>query len=119
MLKNSSMPPGEIIPEIPYAEAQLQAGVYPQVLGPSFAEMAGVDFTIPLSQYPGPVLILNGERDSASRRGETKFMAALQQGKAQVVPGAGHACNLDNPEAYNQAVRDFAQSIGWVSAREG
>jgi pimeloyl-ACP methyl ester carboxylesterase len=27
------------------AEAQLQAGVYPEPLGPSFAEMAGVDFS--------------------------------------------------------------------------
>jgi pimeloyl-ACP methyl ester carboxylesterase len=95
------------------AEAQLQAGVYPEALGPSFAEMAGRDFTVPLSQYPGPVLILNGERDKASRRGEAKFVAALQQGGAQIVPGAGHACNLDNVEAYNQAVRGFAHSIGW------
>jgi pimeloyl-ACP methyl ester carboxylesterase len=101
------------------AEAQLQAGVYPDPLGPSFAEMAGRDFTVALSQYPGPGLILNGERDTATRRGEAKFVAALRQGRAQVVPGAGHACNLDNPEAYNQAVRGFAQSIGWGSTPAG
>ena len=95
------------------AEAQLRDGVYPAVLGPSFAEMAGVDFSAPLAGYPGPVLILNGEKDSASRRGETKFLASLRQGRAQVVPGAGHACNLGKPDAYNQAVRDFAASIGW------
>jgi pimeloyl-ACP methyl ester carboxylesterase len=101
------------------AQAQLRAGVYPELLGPSFAEMAGKDFTVPLGQYPGPGLILNGERDIASRRGEAKFVAALHQGGAQIVPGAGHACNLDNAEAYNQAVRGFAQSIGWVSAQAG
>jgi pimeloyl-ACP methyl ester carboxylesterase len=100
------------------AEAQLQAGVYPGALGPSFAEMAGKDFAALLAEYPGPCLILNGERDRASRRGEVRFIATLQQGQAQIVPGAGHACNLDQPEAYNQAVRDFAQSIGWISARK-
>lgn len=94
------------------AEAQLQAGVYPEALGPSFAEMAGKDYAIPLARYPGPGLILNGERDTASRRGEAKFVAAMRQGRAQVIMGAGHACNLDQPEAYNQAVRAFEQAIG-------
>jgi pimeloyl-ACP methyl ester carboxylesterase len=101
------------------AEAQLRAGVYPEPLGPSFAEMAGKDFTLLVAEYPGPTLILNGERDAASRRGEAKFAAALRSGRAQVVPGAGHACNLDQPEAYNQAVREFAQSIAWASTQAG
>jgi pimeloyl-ACP methyl ester carboxylesterase len=96
------------------AEAQLQAGVYPEVLGPSFAEMAGRDFSGALARYPGPSLILNGENDAASRRGESKFVSAAQQGRVQAVPDAGHACNLDQPERYNQAVRDFARSIGWM-----
>lgn len=96
------------------AEAQMQAGVYPESLGPSFAEMAGKDFTIPLARYRGPGLILNGESDTASRRGEAKFVAAMHEGHLQVVQGAGHACNLDQPEAYNQAVRDFGQTIGWI-----
>src|SRR5262245_39787199 len=43
------------------AEAQLQSGIYPEVLGPSFAEIAGRDFTAALAWYPGPSLILNGE----------------------------------------------------------
>jgi pimeloyl-ACP methyl ester carboxylesterase len=76
--------------------------------------MAGKDFTVPLGKYPGPGLILNGERDKASRRGEAKFVAAMRQGRAEVVMGAGHACNLDQPEAYNQALRAFGQSIGWT-----
>jgi len=99
------------------AEAQLQAGVYPGALGPSFAEMANKDFAALLAEYPGPFLILNGERDRASRRGEARFLATLREGQTQIVPGAGHACNLDQPEAYNQAVRNFAQSIGWISAQ--
>jgi pimeloyl-ACP methyl ester carboxylesterase len=95
------------------AEAQLQAGVYPNALGPSFAEMAGRDFAALLSRYPGPSLILNGERDRTSRKGEKPFVAAQRDGRVAVVPGAGHACSIDQPESYNQALREFAQSIGW------
>jgi pimeloyl-ACP methyl ester carboxylesterase len=93
------------------ADAQVQAGVYPESLGAAFAGMAGRDFAERLSTYPGPVLILNGERDSTSRRSQAKFMARLRHARAQVIPGAGHACNLDQPEAYNEAVRAFAASL--------
>lgn len=93
------------------AEAQLQAGVFPDALGPSYAELAGRDFTAVLGAYPGPSLILNGERDRPSRRGESKFLSAARQGRAQTIPDAGHACNLDQPEKYNLALREFAGSI--------
>ena len=96
------------------AEEQLRAGVYPEALGSFYAEMAGRDFTVLLAAFPGPSLILNGERDSSTRKGEPKFMAAAQQGRVQTILDAGHACNLDQPEQYNQAVRAFAQSIGWA-----
>lgn len=96
------------------AEAQLRAGVFPDALGPSYAEMAGRDFSAVVSQFPGPVLILNGERDASSRRGESKFLSAARQGRGQTIPDAGHACNLDQPHKYNLAVREFAKSIGWI-----
>lgn len=95
------------------AAAQLQAGVYPEALGPAFAAMANRDFAALLAHYSGPSLILNGEKDAASRRGEAQFVAKLRAGRVQVIPGAGHACNLDQPEVYNQAVRDFGQALGW------
>jgi pimeloyl-ACP methyl ester carboxylesterase len=75
--------------------------------------MAGVDYSLLLAGYPGPVLILNGENDKNSRSGEAKFLAALPQARVQVVSGAGHACNLDNVAAYNQAILDYAASIDW------
>jgi pimeloyl-ACP methyl ester carboxylesterase len=90
------------------AEAQVRAGVYPQSLAPAFSEMAGCDFAEILSKYAGPVLILNGERDSTSRRGQARFIHAHRNARVQVLEGAGHACNLDQPEAYNDAVRAFA-----------
>lgn len=93
------------------ADAQIRAGVYPESLGAAFAELAGRDFTASLRAYPGPCLVLNGEHDRPSRRGEAAFVAASRHGRAQIVPGARHACNLDNPDAYNAAVRGFANAL--------
>ena len=101
------------------AEAQLRAGVYPDALGPSYSEMAGKDFSVVLAQYPGPSLILNGERDAPSQRGQSKFVSAARQGRVQIIPEAGHACNLDQPEKYNLAVQEFTQSIDWVPNQTG
>jgi pimeloyl-ACP methyl ester carboxylesterase len=93
------------------AEAQLRAGVYPQSLAAAFAEMAQRDFAAMLAAYPGPVLILNGERDSMSRRGAARFAGTARTRRVQVIPNAGHACNLDQPDVYNDAVCAFATSI--------
>lgn len=46
------------------AEAQLKDGLYPQALTRAYTELAGRDYTVPLAAYPGPGLILNGERDA-------------------------------------------------------
>jgi pimeloyl-ACP methyl ester carboxylesterase len=69
-------------------------------------------FPAVLREYPGPSLILNGKRDKSSRRGESKFLSAAHQGRAELIPGAVPACNLDLSDEYNLAVREFAQSIG-------
>jgi pimeloyl-ACP methyl ester carboxylesterase len=94
-------------------DAQIKAGVYPDALGPAFAAMAHTDFSAHLAEYPGSTLILNGANDAASKRGAAQFVDAARDGRLQALADAGHACNLDQPDAFSQAVRDFAQSIGW------
>jgi pimeloyl-ACP methyl ester carboxylesterase len=55
-----------------------------------------------------PVLALNGEFDGTLPR--TREMSRKIQGAAhQVIPGAGHACCLENPMIFDQLVRDFLQ----------
>ncbi|MGE3889680.1 MAG: alpha/beta fold hydrolase [Vicinamibacterales bacterium] len=93
------------------AEAQIAAGVYPEALGAAFGEMAGKDFGGLLARYTGPVLILNGEKDSLARKGEQAFAAACRDARVVVLPGAGHACSLDQPAAFNAAVREFAARV--------
>jgi pimeloyl-ACP methyl ester carboxylesterase len=64
-----------------------------------------------LAAYPRPVLILNGEHDKISVREQDRFVAHIPRGRLQVIHGAGHLVNLDQPAAFNAAVRDFARSV--------
>jgi pimeloyl-ACP methyl ester carboxylesterase len=93
------------------ADEQIKAGVYPESLGAAFAEMAGRDFQLLLADYPGPTLILNGERDRGPRAGAARFARAACRAEVATIPGAGHACSLDQPDAFNRAVRAFAEKV--------
>jgi len=93
------------------ADAQIKAGVFPDTLGPAFAEMAGRDFQLLLADYPGATLILNGERDAGARASASRFARGARRAEIATIPGAGHACNLDQPELFNRAVRDFAAKV--------
>ena len=66
-----------------------------------------------LAEYPGPVLLLNGEYDLGFRLHERRFLAATQHGRVQTIPRAIHIANLDQPEAFTEAIRSFARSISW------
>jgi len=55
-----------------------------------------------------PLLLISGEHDLDSRRCFAKRMASeLPQPEHVDIAGAGHLCNLDNPRAYNAALKRF------------
>ena len=64
-----------------------------------------------LAAYPGPVLLLNGAGDPLFRRGERAFLAACRDGRLQVIAGAGHLVNSEQPDAFNAAIREFAEAV--------
>lgn len=70
-------------------------------------------FAPKLAAYPGPVLLLNGARDLGFRLHEKKFLAAAKNARLQVIPKAFHISNIDQPEIFSDAVRNFARSISW------
>lgn len=90
------------------AAAQIEARFYFDAAGDVYRDLAGRDFHALLSGYPGPVLALNGEKDWQNRRYEKAFVAAAQHGTLAILPGAGHMCNLEAPDAFTAAVRAFA-----------
>lgn len=76
-------------------------------------ELPRRDYLRMVREYPGPVLLLNGERDRSFRRDEGLLLAVAPDAHLVVLPGAGHLCNLDRPREFTQAVGEFARSIGW------
>ncbi len=95
------------------AEPLIDAGLYAKVMGEAFLDLAGKDVRSMVRTFPGPVLVLNGDRDKPNRRAAASFTAAAQNGQAQIISQAGHACSLEQPQAFTSAVRRFAKSIGW------
>ena len=59
-----------------------------------------------------PTLVLVGANDGPFL-GATDYMASKIPGATRVViPDAGHASNIDQPEAFNRAVLEFLDSLG-------
>jgi pimeloyl-ACP methyl ester carboxylesterase len=58
-----------------------------------------------------PTLVIVGEQDEPFR-GPSDYMAAKIPGaRLEIIPKAGHAANLDNPEAFNRVLLDFLDSL--------
>lgn len=70
---------------------------------------AGVDDR--LASMKPPVLVVNGEFDSALPRG-TETAKAIPGAQHVVLKGAGHACNIEDPAAFDSAAIDFLKSKG-------
>jgi pimeloyl-ACP methyl ester carboxylesterase len=95
------------------AEQQIEAGFFFKGTQEALRQLRGKDFRRALSAYPGPVLLLNGERDTLYRLAELGFLASTPDARLQLVRGAGHVANLEEPAAYTRALRRFARCIDW------
>lgn len=55
-----------------------------------------------------PALILVGEEDTLTPPADARFMAArIPDSRMLIIPEAGHLANLENPKAFNTALRGF------------
>ena len=93
----------------PRAHALLREmiGRYPghDLMGDETSQLAGIGS---VQRLDLPILIVNGEHDTAVRIGAGAELArALPHAQLAIIPGAGHLSNLDNPGAYNQALDQF------------
>jgi pimeloyl-ACP methyl ester carboxylesterase len=93
----------------PRAHALLRemVGRYPghDLLGDEAAQLPSIGS---VQRLDLPILIVNGEHDTATRIGAGAELArALPHAQLAIIPGAGHLSNLDNPSAYNQALDQF------------
>lgn len=99
------------------AEPLIAAGLYPRAAGQAFLALAGRDFRKPLAAVQCPVLFLNGEDDAASRRGEQSFASVASHAHVEHIAAAGHLSSLQQPAAFNAAVRRFTKSVIGVCSR--
>ena len=70
------------------------------------------DQTDLLPQVSVPVLVVVGESDALVPLDVAEAMAkAIPGARFEVVPGAGHVSNLENPEVFNRALSDFLEAL--------
>jgi len=54
-----------------------------------------------------PAIVIVGENDKPFLAASDYMAAKIPGAKKAVIPGAGHAANIDNPEAFNEALVGF------------
>jgi pimeloyl-ACP methyl ester carboxylesterase len=80
--------------------------------GYAAASMGEADHSRALAGLLVPTLVIVGEHDAVTGVTESRALAeGIPGARLVVLPGAGHAANQEQPDAFNRAVLDF-----WASA---
>ena len=70
-------------------------------------DMADLHLSRDMRQVSCPALVLCGEKDRANRKAAEQIAAGIPEGKLLILPGAGHECNREVPEALADAIRPY------------
>lgn len=103
---------------------QLQAEM-PSIPFDEFAKIARSISSAPetyinLRSITAPTLVLYGENTMGLvRRHSAKMDVDIPKTSVKVVPDGGHACNLDNPEFFTAALREFLTGLVYSDVAEG
>jgi pimeloyl-ACP methyl ester carboxylesterase len=100
-------PPSEFVPLLD----QMAADVRPESMRTALLVMAETDQRDVLPRIAVPTLLLWGDQDARSPLGVAhELQQAIPSSELVVIPGAGHVSNLEQPEAFNDAVRRFCRA---------
>lgn len=100
-------PPAEFVPLL----EGMAAAVRPDSLGTQLALMAEADQRDLLPTIAVPTLLIWGELDVRSPLSVARqFDQAISDTSLVVIPGCGHVSNLERPEQFNEAVRQFCRA---------
>ncbi|MFG3188079.1 alpha/beta fold hydrolase [Streptomyces omiyaensis] len=87
------------------------AAVRPDTLRRQLSLMAEADQRDLLPAVSVPTLLVWGEQDARSPLTVARqFQESVPGAELVVIPGAGHVSNLERPEEFNRAVRDFCRA---------
>ena len=78
-----------------------------------FNALQNRDLTARLSELKMPVLIMNGEFDNSLKRSR-EMSTRIAGAEHHVIPGAGHACCLEDPATFDEIVLRFLERNGFV-----
>ena len=99
-------PPAEFLPLL---EA-MTADVRPESMRTALSAMAEADQRDLLPRIAVPTLLIWGELDARAPLSVARQLEqAIPDTKLAVIPGAGHVSNLDQPELFNDIVREFCR----------
>jgi pimeloyl-ACP methyl ester carboxylesterase len=97
-------PPAEFVPLL----EEIAADVRRESFRTELFAMAEIDQRDLLPRVAVPTLLIWGELDARSPLGVARqFEEAIPNTKLVVIPDCGHVSNLERPELFNQAVREF------------
>ena len=100
-------PPAEFVPLL----EEMAADVRPESMRTALLVMAEADQRDLLPRIAVPTLLIWGELDARSPLTVARqFEEAIPDAKLVVIPGAGHVSNLEQPELFNDAVREFCRA---------
>jgi pimeloyl-ACP methyl ester carboxylesterase len=100
-------PPAEVVPLM----KAMAADVRPESMRTALLVMAEADQRDLLPRIRVPTLLVWGELDARSPLSVARqFEDAVPDAKLVVIPGAGHVSNLERPEPFDDAVREFCRT---------
>ena len=85
-----------------YQDSKLNAPAIAEI----FHALQNRDLTARLPELKMPVLIMNGEFDNSLKRSK-EMSARIAGAEHRIIPGAGHACCLEDPATFDGFVLDF------------
>ncbi|MFE1171407.1 alpha/beta fold hydrolase [Streptomyces sp. NPDC058773] len=94
----------------PQAAAMIAGGLSSEAVPAIVTAVRKLDPLAALSAYPGPVWLVNGERDHF-RRHERRFLRACRDGRLTIRPRCGHLTALADTADLAQHIRDAAAVV--------
>jgi pimeloyl-ACP methyl ester carboxylesterase len=99
-------PPAEFVALL----MEIASAVRPESLSTQLCVMAEADQRDLLPDIAVPTLLIWGELDARSPLSVARqFERAIPDTKLVVIPNCGHVSNLERPERFNAAVREFCR----------
>jgi pimeloyl-ACP methyl ester carboxylesterase len=107
-------PPAEFVSLL----EEIAAAVRPHSLRTQLLAMAEADLRDLLPRIAVPTLLIWGELDARSPLEVARqFERAIPDTTLVVIPGSGHMSNLEQPERFDKAVREFCRAHPGATAR--